>query len=86
MVVTAGNSEGLIEKSLWKKVVARRADIGVLFMDGEVRKEIPIGLRGKGALKGKRGGGKGRGLVKKELKDDKARSDESAESAEEADE
>lgn len=65
-VVTAGE----ISKAHWKKVVARRADIGVLFENGEVRKEIPIGLRGKGAKAKK---GKGQGRVAKEMK---ARSDE----------
>lgn len=43
---------------LWKKAVARRLDIGVLLEDGEVKKEIPAGLRGKGA-KGKTKKGKG---------------------------
>jgi 2'-phosphotransferase len=69
-VVTAGNASGSIEKAYWKKVVARRADIGVLYENGEVRKEIPIGLRGKGAKAKK---GKGQGRVAKEMK---ARSDE----------
>lgn len=41
-----------IPKGLWKKAVARRQDIGVLFEDGQVRKEVPRGLRGKGS-KGK---------------------------------
>lgn len=51
-----------IPKALWKKAVARRPDLGVLFEDGEVRKEIPAGLRGKGkgkARKGKEGRGQG---------------------------
>jgi len=76
VIVTEGDSTGSIPKKHWKRVVARRADIGVLYEHGEVRKEIPIGLRGKG-VKGKRGGGKGKG---KELKELKARSenDESA--------
>lgn len=52
-----------IPKSLWKKAVARRPDIGVLFEDGEVRKELPAGLRGKGA-KGK--ARKGKGALKRE--------------------
>jgi 2'-phosphotransferase len=71
-IVTEGDVKGVVEKKFWKKVVARRADIGVLFEDGEVRKEVPIGLRGKG-VKGKRGGGKGKGRGLKELK---ARSDD----------
>jgi len=42
--------------SLWHKAVARRPDIGLLFEDGEVKKEIPAGLRGRGAKgKGKKG-------------------------------
>lgn len=63
MVVTEGDAAGgAVEKRFWKKVVARRADIGVLFEDGEVRKEVPIGLRGKGVKAKKGGKGKGRGL------------------------
>jgi hypothetical protein len=46
-----------VPKSLWKKAVARRPDIGVLFEEGEVRKEVPANLRGKGA-KGKARKGK----------------------------
>lgn len=66
-VVTEGDATGSVEKKYWKKAVARRADIGVLFEDGEIRKEVPIGLRGKG-VKGKRGGGKGKGRGLKEMK------------------
>lgn len=67
-VVTAGNTDGGLDKKYWKKAVARRGDIGVLFEDGVVKKEIPIGLRGKGA-KGKKGlKGKGAGVQKKEMK------------------
>lgn len=47
-----------VPQSLWKKAVARRPDIGLLFEDGVVHKEIPEGLRGKGA-KGKAKKGKG---------------------------
>ncbi|KAJ9150434.1 tRNA 2'-phosphotransferase 1 [Pleurostoma richardsiae] len=54
-----------IPKSLWKKAVARRGDLGVLFEDGEVRKEVPVGLRGKGA-KAK----KGKGVLKSRGGDD----------------
>jgi hypothetical protein len=64
-VVTEGDAKGVISKAFWKKVVARRADIGVLFENGEVRKEVPIGLRGKGAKPKK--GGKGRGKSIKEM-------------------
>lgn len=69
-VVTQGDKIGVVGKQFWKKVVARRADIGVLFEDGVVRKEVPVGLRGKG-VKGKKGmgkGGKGMGRVIKEVK------------------
>lgn len=45
-----------VPKVLWKRAVARRGDLGVLFEDGEVRKEVPFGLRGKGA-KAKKGKG-----------------------------
>lgn len=41
-----------VPKSLWKKAVARRPDVGLLFEDGEIRKEVPERLRGKGS-KGK---------------------------------
>jgi 2'-phosphotransferase len=75
-IVTEGDNTGSIPKKYWKKAVARRADIGVLFEHGEVRKEIPVGLRGKG-VKGKRGGGKGKGRGLKELKS-RSEDDESA--------
>ncbi|KAI0156780.1 putative tRNA 2'-phosphotransferase 1 [Xylariaceae sp. FL1272] len=52
-----------LPKSLWKKAVARRNDIGLLFEDGVVHKEIPDGLRGKGA-KGK--AKKGKGMLRQE--------------------
>ncbi|KAH8891207.1 hypothetical protein GQ53DRAFT_781958 [Thozetella sp. PMI_491] len=45
-----------VPTTLWKKAVARRGDLGVLFEDGVVRKEVPVGLRGKGA-KAKKGKG-----------------------------
>lgn len=50
-VVTSGE----VAKGLWKKAVARRPDVGLLFEDGEVRKDVPAALRGKGgkARKGK---------------------------------
>jgi 2'-phosphotransferase len=71
-VVTEGDAKGIIAKTFWKKVVARRADIGVLFEDGEVRKEVPIGLRGKNA-KPKKGG---KGANSKKIKEMKARSED----------
>ncbi|KAK4150477.1 hypothetical protein C8A00DRAFT_36915 [Chaetomidium leptoderma] len=59
MIITADD----VPKSLWKKAVARRPDIGLLFEAGEVRKEVPANLRGKGA-KGK--SRKGKGALKRE--------------------
>ncbi|KAI6248644.1 hypothetical protein HI914_03377 [Erysiphe necator] len=49
VIITEGDNEGMINKSLWKNVIARRADIGVLFEDGQVKREVPSNLRGKGA-------------------------------------
>ncbi|KAN0108511.1 RNA 2'-phosphotransferase, Tpt1 / KptA family domain containing protein [Hyaloscypha variabilis] len=63
-IVTEGDAKGEVGKKYWKKVVARRADIGVLFEDGEVRKEVPVGLRGKGVKAKKGGKGKGKGGLK----------------------
>jgi hypothetical protein len=74
-IVTEGDSTGSISKQFWVKAVARRADIGVLYENGEVRKEVPIGLRGKG-VKAKKG--KGLGLVKKEMKARGSDEDETA--------
>lgn len=51
-----------VPRSLWRRAVARRQDIGVLLEDGEVRKEVPEALRGKGS-KGK--AKKGKGSLKK---------------------
>ncbi|KAK6193776.1 hypothetical protein LQW54_012132, partial [Pestalotiopsis sp. IQ-011] len=47
-----------VPRSLWRRAVARRQDIGLLLEDGEVRKEVPEALRGKGS-KGKAKKGKG---------------------------
>jgi 2'-phosphotransferase len=66
-ILTEGDAMGVVDKKYWKRAVARRTDIGILYEDGEVRKEIPIGLRGKG-VKGKRGGGKGKARGLKEMK------------------
>ncbi|KAL1837894.1 hypothetical protein VTJ49DRAFT_3280 [Mycothermus thermophilus] len=52
-IVTADH----VPTSVWTRAVARRPDIGVLFEGGEVRKEVPASLRGKGA-KGKARKGK----------------------------
>lgn len=54
-----------VPRALWKKAVARRPDIGLLLEDGEVRKEIPSGLRGKGN-KGKTKSGNANQAVLKE--------------------
>ena len=51
-----------VPKSLWRRVVARRPDVGVVFEDGEVRKDLPAGLRGKAAK------GKGRKADRNNLK------------------
>lgn len=53
MIITADQ----IPKALWTKAVARRPEIGVLFEEGEVRKEVPANLRGK-ATKGRARKGK----------------------------
>lgn len=67
-VVTEGGADSTIDKKYWKKAVGRRADIGVLYEDGVVKKEVPIGLRGKGT-KGKKGlKGKGANANMKEMK------------------
>jgi len=50
-----------VPKSLWKKAVARRPDLGLLFEDGQVRKEIPAALRGKKSTRNKARKGKGAG-------------------------
>lgn len=57
-VVTADE----VPASLWKRAVARRGDLGVLYEDGVVRKEVPVGLRGRGAK-----ARKGRGVLKSKV-------------------
>ncbi|CAG8949469.1 hypothetical protein HYFRA_00007699 [Hymenoscyphus fraxineus] len=78
-VVTEAGPTSTIDKKYWKKAVGRRADIGLLYEDGVVKKEVPIGLRGKGT-KGKKGlKGKGASANMKEMKatsDDDSASDE----------
>ncbi|TGO09134.1 hypothetical protein BTUL_0178g00200 [Botrytis tulipae] len=77
-ILSEGNDEGVVSKTVWKKVIARRADIGVLFENGVVKKEVPVGLRGKG-VKGKKGG-RGKGNTwNKEMKE---RSEDEMESSE----
>lgn len=51
--------------ALWDRAVARRGDLGILFENGQIRKEVPVGLRGKGA-KAK----KGKGVLKNRAEDD----------------
>ncbi|KAJ8067363.1 hypothetical protein OCU04_004716 [Sclerotinia nivalis] len=77
-IVSEGDENGFISNSVWKKVIARRADIGVLFEDGVVKKEVPVGLRGKGVKGKKLGRGKGNGW-NKEMR---ARSEDETESNE----
>ncbi|KAB5559717.1 hypothetical protein GE09DRAFT_65588 [Coniochaeta sp. 2T2.1] len=67
-----------VPKALWKRAVARRGDLGVLFEDGVVRKEVPFGLRGKGA-KAK----KGKGVLKSRGGEADDGSDSASASAEE---
>ncbi|KAK4223837.1 hypothetical protein QBC38DRAFT_398817 [Podospora fimiseda] len=70
-----------VPKSLWKKAVARRPDIGVLFEDGEVKKDVPAGLRGKGARgKGRKGD---RGVLKRGSDDSGSASEDALEEEEE---
>ena len=47
-----------VPKALWTKALARRPDVGLLFEDGEARREVPEALR-KGGVKGKGRKGKG---------------------------
>jgi 2'-phosphotransferase len=63
-IVTAGNADGSLPTELWSKAVGRRQDIGVLFEDGQVKKEIPVGLRGKSAKGKKVKGGEKRSMRK----------------------
>ncbi|KAH8820886.1 putative tRNA 2'-phosphotransferase 1 [Xylogone sp. PMI_703] len=72
-VITEGDADGSIPRKFWKKAIARRPDIGVLYEDGEIRKEIPVGLRGKGQ-RGKRGGAKGK--AQRGMKEMKAQSED----------
>ncbi|KAK6863797.1 trna 2 -phosphotransferase 1 protein [Apiospora arundinis] len=65
-----------VPKSLWKQVVGRRPDVGLLLEDGEVRKEVPEYLRGKG---GKGKAKKGKGMLRQEGKEGRAASSESSE-------
>ncbi|RAL65849.1 hypothetical protein DID88_005512 [Monilinia fructigena] len=59
-IISEGDENGVLSKSVWKRVVARRSDIGVLFEDGVVKKEVPVGLRGKGVKGRRRREGKGK--------------------------
>ena len=62
-------TDGEVPRHLWSKAVARRPDIGLLLEDGEVRKEVPAALRGKGA-KGKSRKGKGQEALKRDGSED----------------
>ncbi|KAK8055631.1 hypothetical protein PG993_000858 [Apiospora rasikravindrae] len=63
-----------VPKSLWKKVVGRRQDVGLLLEDGEVRKEVPGYLRGKG---GKGKAKKGKGMLRQEGQEGRVASESS---------
>jgi hypothetical protein len=76
-IVTADD----VPKAVWDKAVARRPDIGVLFEEGVVRKEVPANLRGKGP-KGRARKGKGAGVG--ELKREGSASGSGEEEEEEA--
>ncbi|SZF06257.1 unnamed protein product [Blumeria hordei] len=54
-VLTKGDAEGMVSKAMWKNVVARRADIGIIFENGEVKKDLIAGPRGKGSKSKKSG-------------------------------
>ncbi|CAD6500611.1 BgTH12-06321 [Blumeria graminis f. sp. triticale] len=54
-VLTKGDDEGMVSKAMWKNVVARRADIGIIFENGEVKKDLLAGPRGKGSKPKKSG-------------------------------
>ncbi|KAI9641861.1 hypothetical protein NHQ30_009728 [Ciborinia camelliae] len=77
-IFSEGDESGVVSKGVWKKVIARRADIGVLFENGVVKKEVPVGLRGKG-VKGKKGGRGKRNGWNKEMRE---RSEDETESNE----
>jgi hypothetical protein len=72
-----------VPKSLWTKAVARRPDIGLLFEAGQVRKEVPANLRGKGA-KGKARKGKGQALKREGSGEESGSASASEEAVEEA--
>ncbi|KAK8140162.1 hypothetical protein PG984_000228 [Apiospora sp. TS-2023a] len=71
-----------VPKSLWKKVVGRRQDVGLLLEDGEVRKEVPDYLRGKG---GKGKAKRGKGMLRQEGQEGRAVASESSDSNNEED-
>lgn len=61
ITVAGGKS---VPKAFWKKVVGRKGDVGTLWEEGEVVRDVPIGVRGKKVgggkeLKGRNGRGKG---------------------------
>lgn len=69
-----------VPKSLWKKVVGRRQDVGLLLEDGEVRKEVPGYLRGKG---GKGKAKRGKGMLRQEGQEGRVASESSDSNEEE---
>ncbi|KAK8035800.1 hypothetical protein PG991_001873 [Apiospora marii] len=69
-----------VPKSLWKKVVGRRQDVGLLLEDGEVRKEVPDYLRGKG---GKGKAKRGKGMLRQEGQEGRVASESSDSNGEE---
>lgn len=62
--VTVAEGKG-VSKEFWLKVVGRKGDVGLLWADGEIVRDIPMGVRGKKVgggkkdLKGRNGRGKG---------------------------
>ncbi|KAK8050736.1 hypothetical protein PG994_012466 [Apiospora phragmitis] len=63
-----------VPRCLWKKVVGRRQDVGLLLEDGEVRKEVPTYLRGKG---GKGKAKRGKGMLRQEGQEGRVASESS---------
>ncbi|KAK3985937.1 KptA family-domain-containing protein [Cladorrhinum sp. PSN332] len=62
VVLTEGDKDGLVPTGLFKEVVGRRQDVGVLMRDGEEVAYLPEGLKIKAPMgkgRGGRGGGRG---------------------------
>ena len=65
VLLTEGGGDGIIKKEWFKKVEGRKGNVGVLWEDGQWKRDLPEGLHirvpmGKGG-RGGRGGGGGRG-------------------------